>query len=144
MAIGANTAALSKGALERLERARIVERYAFARTVARAIGWSIAACFAWLAIRELAGQQTSVTVSAALSVLAEAKIAVLISLAGATGVWAPLSSVDFGYARLNTFKIEILNLKRSLTLAAHHPALRRRAKRIRAIKGSERWLPVAA
>jgi hypothetical protein len=88
MAIGANAAALSKGAIERLERARIIGRYTVAGTAVRAIGWSIVACFAWLAIRELAGQQTSVTISAALSILAEAKIAILVSLAGAAGAWA--------------------------------------------------------
>jgi hypothetical protein len=86
MAIGA--AALSKGALERLERARIIERYALARTGVRAGGWSIAMCFAWLAIRDLAGQQTSVTLSAALSILAEAKVAILVSLTGAASIWA--------------------------------------------------------
>jgi hypothetical protein len=87
MAVEAD-AALSRRAQERLARTRIIERYALARTGVRAFAWLGVACFAWLAVHYLAGQQTSVTVSAALSVLAQAKVAVLVSLAGATTIWA--------------------------------------------------------
>ena len=88
MAVGAGAAALSKSAQERLERTRIIERYALARTLVRCVGWGIAACFAWLAIGELAGRTTSVTVAATLSMLADIRIAVLVSLTGAAVAWA--------------------------------------------------------
>ncbi len=88
MAIGAVAAALSKGAQERLERTRIIERYALGRTGVRSFAAVGVACFVWLAIKALAGQQTSVSVSAALSVLADARIALFASLTGVSALWA--------------------------------------------------------
>jgi hypothetical protein len=80
--------ALSKSAYERLERVRIVERYALARTALRAL--CIFGVF-WLmkdAAIGFAGQTTSVAVSAALSVIADIKFALTLSLAGLAGAWA--------------------------------------------------------
>lgn len=79
---------LSKSARERLERQRIDQRYRLGRTTVRAT--ASVACV-WLigqAIGELAGQDTSVAVSAALSVFASLKFVFTLTLAGSAVAWA--------------------------------------------------------
>jgi len=80
-------AALSKGAQERLQRTRILERYALARTGFRIAGFLGIAYLARAAIGDLAGQETSVTVSTALSVVGNLKVAISMTLAGSAAAW---------------------------------------------------------
>jgi hypothetical protein len=80
--------ALGKRATERLQRLRIVERYRLARTAIRA--GCVFGIF-WLmeqAAVMFAGQTTSVAVTAALSVVADLKFALSLSLAGLATIWA--------------------------------------------------------
>jgi hypothetical protein len=81
-------AALSKGAQERLQRVRIVERYALARTGLRTIGILLGVWLARAAIGDLAGQETAVTVSTALSVVGDMKVTASVTLAGSAAIWA--------------------------------------------------------
>ena len=86
--VSTGDAALGKRAIERLQRVRISERYALARTVVRAC--CVFGIF-WLmkeAAVTFAGQTTSVALSAALSVVADLKFALSLSLAGMATVWA--------------------------------------------------------
>jgi hypothetical protein len=81
-------AALSRGAQERLQRTRIVERYALARTAARAVAVLGVVWLARQAIGDLAGQVTSLTISTALSVVADLRFTALLTLAGGSAAWA--------------------------------------------------------
>jgi len=80
--------ALSKSAQERLLRTRILERYALARTGIRTLAVIVIAWFSKQAIGDLAGHDTSVIVSAALSVVGNLKVALSMTLAGSAAVWA--------------------------------------------------------
>lgn len=96
------TAGLSKSAQERLIRIRIVERYALGRTAIRAL--CVFGVF-WLmdqAISHYAGQVTSVTVSAALSFIADLKFTAVLTLAGGASLWA------FVERKLRHRKVEFL------------------------------------
>src|SRR5947207_10738651 len=84
----APTASLSKSAQERLQRTRIVERYALVRTGLRVLCVVGVAELARQAIGDLAGRETSVTVATALSVVGDLKVALSVTLAGCAGVWA--------------------------------------------------------
>src|SRR3954466_14567151 len=103
--MAAQATALSKSALERLERTRITERYILGRTFLRVFGVAVVAYLIRAAIGDLAGQETTVTLSTALSVLADLKLTVAISIAGGAGLWA------FVERRLRLRKTEALQTR---------------------------------
>lgn len=81
---------LSKSARERLERQRIDQRYNTARTLIRVI--CVVVCV-WLignSVSQLAGKNTNVAVSAALSIFADLKFAFSLTLAGCATAWAAI------------------------------------------------------
>jgi hypothetical protein len=86
--VSSAVAALSKRATERLQRLRIVERYRLARTAVKA---SCVFGLFWLmeqAAVTFAGQTTTVAITAALSVVADLKFVLSLSIAGLTTIWA--------------------------------------------------------
>jgi hypothetical protein len=79
---------LGKAAKERLEFNRINQRYSTIRTLVRAAGVVLVVFFMSQTLKSLSGQATSVIVSATLSLFADVKFALAITLAGAASVWA--------------------------------------------------------
>jgi hypothetical protein len=106
-------AALSKSAQERLQRTRILERYALARTGFRVVGVIGIAALARAAIGDLAGQETSLTVSTALSVVGNLKIAFSITLAGSAAAWA-LIERTLRRRKTETLQNRIISLEKEL------------------------------
>jgi len=80
--------ALSANAHERLEFQRIDQQYRTLRTSIRCVLAGVACYFVFRAIGVLAGQTTSVFVNATLSLLADFKFVLSITLAGAMAAWA--------------------------------------------------------
>ena len=106
------SATLSRGAQERLQRLRIAERYALGRTLIRWVG---VVGIVWLmqqAATNLAGQATSVTLTAALSIIADIKFVVSLALAGGAGMWAFIErklrhrKVEYLQARIRDLETE--------------------------------------
>lgn len=64
------------------------QRFTTYRTVIRTIGWCFALFMAKEALVSLAGQTTNLVVSATLSVLADFKFVISITLAGSCAAWA--------------------------------------------------------
>lgn len=80
--------ALSKSAEERVEKVRVNERYVTLRTLIRAAAGFGVAVFGFQALEKFAGQDTSVALNAAFSVVADLRVVLAVSLAGVATVWA--------------------------------------------------------
>ncbi|MDF1790252.1 MAG: hypothetical protein P1U88_00005 [Thalassobaculaceae bacterium] len=79
---------LGKAARERLERLRIDQRFRLGRTALRC---GAVVGVAWLlgdAVKQFAGEETSIFVSAFFSLVADIKFAVAVTLAGGAAGWA--------------------------------------------------------
>jgi hypothetical protein len=109
----AQTSALSKSAQERLQRTRIVERYALARTAFRAMCVFGIAWLAREAISDLAGRETSVTVSTALSVIGDLRVTIAITLAGGAAVWA-LVERTLRHRKTEALQTRIIELEKGI------------------------------
>lgn len=77
---------------DQVELFRIDQRYRTARTGLKAAAWVFAAYCLWGILDSLAGRTTDVSVSlkGAISLLADLKFAVTITLAGAAAAWAAI------------------------------------------------------
>jgi hypothetical protein len=71
-----------------IEYYRIQQRYSTARTAVKAVAWGFAAYVGFGALREFAGQDTSVAISLILNALVDFKFVISITLAGAACAWA--------------------------------------------------------
>jgi hypothetical protein len=111
--MAAEASALSRSARERLQRTRIVERYALARTAFRALCGIGIAWLAREAIADLAGRETSVTVATALSVVGELKVTIAITLAGGAAIWAVVERA-LRHRKTEALQTRIIDLEKSI------------------------------
>lgn len=97
-----------------IELARIDQRYRTLRTGIRTFGWVMAALFLYLLVSQLAGKITDVTVNltvqAIAHVLADIKVALAITLAGATTLWA-LAERSFRHHKVERMQARIRELE---------------------------------
>jgi hypothetical protein len=73
-----------------LEYYRIQQRYSTVRTAIKALAWAFGAYVGFGALKEFAGQSTSVAVSLILNALVDLKFVITLTLAGAACAWAVL------------------------------------------------------
>ena len=103
----------SSGALSVI---RTTERYSTIRVALRGM-FALGCCYyAYSSIAALAGQATSVQVNAALTVLADMRFAIALTLAGGAGIWAAVER------KIRQNAVERLHERIKSLETAHDPA----------------------